>query len=99
MEFPVDDSDRHFVDAGDTPAHQPVGIELPILIAIAAEPGPAIVLIFVTEADRDAVLVPSPKLLDQAVMFSRVHLRLRNASISSWPPKNSTRCRHWLFLL
>src|SRR4030095_7065405 len=66
--------DRHVVDAGDSPAHQPVGIELPVLVAVAAEPVAAVVMPFVCEAHRDAVVVKGPEFLDQAIVELAVPL-------------------------
>src|SRR5262249_13788629 len=43
-------------------------IELPVLIAIAAEPIAAIIVPFIGEANRDSVLAECPNLLDQAVI-------------------------------
>src|SRR6516162_1229866 len=60
--------DWQLVDAGDAQAHQPVLIELPVLVAIAAKPIAAIVVPFVGEANRDSVLAERPNLLDQAVI-------------------------------
>src|SRR5260370_33873144 len=56
--------DWQVIDAGDTQVHQPVLVELPVLVAIAAEPIAAIVVPFVSEANRDSVLVECPNLLD-----------------------------------
>src|SRR6476660_8342312 len=59
---------RHIVDARLAPAHQTVAVELPLLIAIGAEPVAAIVAPFILEAHGDAIVVERPKLLDQAVI-------------------------------
>jgi hypothetical protein len=56
--------DWQVIDAGDAQVHQPVFIELPVLVAIAAEPIAAIVVPFVGEANRDSVLVERPNLFD-----------------------------------
>jgi hypothetical protein len=56
--------DWQVIDAGDAQMHQPVLIELPVLVAIAAEPIAAIVVPFVGEANRDSVLVERPNLFD-----------------------------------
>src|SRR3984893_1526052 len=60
--------DRQIVDAGDPDAHQTVLVELPIFIAVAAEPVAAIVAPFVGEAHGDTVLPKCPELLDQPVV-------------------------------
>src|SRR5262245_37503147 len=49
--------DRLIVDAGDTQPHQTLLVELPILVAIAAEPEPAVVVPFIGEAHGDAIVV------------------------------------------
>src|SRR6266403_4349858 len=60
--------DREVVDAGDTQTHQAMLVEFPVLVAIAAEPMAAVVMPFVGEAHRDAVLAESPDFFDQAVI-------------------------------
>ena len=60
--------DRQVIDAGDAKAHQPLFVELPIFIAIAAKPVAAVVMPFVSEAHRNAVLAECPALLNQAVV-------------------------------
>src|SRR6516164_10940297 len=60
--------DRQVIDAGYAQAHQPVLIELPVLIAKAAEPIAAIIVPFVSEANCDSVLPERPNLLDQTVI-------------------------------
>src|SRR5690349_7640236 len=60
--------DREVVDAGDAQPHQAVFVELPVLVAVAAKPRAAIVVPFVGEAHRDAVLAERPHLLDQPVV-------------------------------
>ena len=59
---------REIVDAGDTPLHQSVLIKFPVLVAIAAEPVPRVVMPLVSEADSDAVAVKSPELFDEAIV-------------------------------
>src|SRR4029450_7006481 len=66
--------DREIVDAGDAPLHEPVRIELPVLVAVASEPEAAVVAPLVREAHRDAVPVERPELLDQAVVELSVPL-------------------------
>src|SRR5581483_6524009 len=60
--------DRVLVDAGDAAAHQSVGVEFPVLVAVSAEPGAAVVMELVGEAHGDAVAREGPKLLDQPVV-------------------------------
>src|SRR4029077_16956982 len=60
--------DWQIVDAGDAPAHQAVLVEFPVLVAVAAEPGAAVVVPFIGEAHGDAVLAEGPDFLDQAVV-------------------------------
>jgi hypothetical protein len=61
-------ADRQIVDAREAHAHQPVRVELPVLIAVRAEPAPGIVTPFVGEANGDAVLVKGPEFLDQPII-------------------------------
>ncbi len=68
MEFAFCLCDRVLVDAGDAALHQPVGVELPVLVAIGAEPAAAVVAIFIGEADGDAVAGMGPDFLDQPVV-------------------------------
>src|SRR5262245_21815617 len=60
--------DRQIVDARDAQPHQAVCVELPVLIAIAAEPEAAVVVPFIGKAHRNAVVAEGPDLLDQAVV-------------------------------
>src|SRR5262245_9698315 len=60
--------DGQVIDAGDTSAHQPVLVEFPILVAVAAEPVTAVVVPLVGETDGDSVITEGPHLLDQAVI-------------------------------
>src|SRR6188508_3008280 len=59
--------DREVVDARDAPAHVAERIELPVLVAVRAEPGPRIVVPFICKAHGDAVVVKRPQLLDEPV--------------------------------
>src|SRR5262245_10293949 len=45
--------DREIIDAGDPPPHQALGVELPILVAITAEPAAGIVVPFIGESYGD----------------------------------------------
>ena len=60
--------DWQVIDAGDAQVHQPMLIELPVLVAIDAEAIAALVVPLVGEANRDSVLAERPNLLDQAVV-------------------------------
>src|SRR3984957_9531668 len=61
-------ADREIVDARQAHAHQAVLAELPVLIAVAAEPASRIVAPFIGEANRDAVLMKGPEFLDQPIV-------------------------------
>jgi hypothetical protein len=54
--------DREVVDAGDAQAHQAAVVELPVLVAVAAEPIAAVVVPFVGEAYGNAILAEKPRL-------------------------------------
>ena len=56
---------KQIVNAGDAQAHQAVGVELPVLVAMAAKPLAAVIVPFIGEPHRDAVLAKGPELLDQ----------------------------------
>src|SRR5690606_27995720 len=60
--------DRQIVDAGYAPAHQAVLVELPVLIAVRAEPVAGVVVPFVRKAHGDARAVERPQFLDQAIV-------------------------------
>src|ERR1700740_3013555 len=60
--------DLDVVDAGLTPAHQAVRVELPLLVAVGAMPLAARIMPLVLEAHRNAIIVESPEILDQAVV-------------------------------
>jgi hypothetical protein len=60
--------DGDVVDAGFTPAHQAVLVELPLLVAVRAVPLTGIVVPFVLKANRDAVALERPEILDQAII-------------------------------
>src|SRR4051812_5943250 len=53
--------DGMFVDAGNAPLHQPVGVELPVLVAVGSEPEAVIVVILIGEAHGDAVAGAGPQ--------------------------------------
>src|SRR5215467_11406666 len=68
--------DRQVINAGDAKAHQPLFVELPIFIAIAAKPVAAVVVPFIGEAHGDAISAESPDFLDQPVIkFARPFAR------------------------
>src|SRR5215469_18285562 len=60
--------DWQIVYAGDPPTHQALLVEFPIFIAIAAEPIATVVMPFVSEPNRDAVLAKGPDFLNQAIV-------------------------------
>src|SRR5438105_7045856 len=60
--------DRQIIDAGDAPPHQAVLVEVPVLIAVAAEPVAAVIAPFIGEADGNSIVPEGPQLLDEAVI-------------------------------
>src|ERR1700693_2302009 len=60
--------DRQIVDGSKPQAHQPVLIELPILIAIRAKPIPGVIVPFIGKAHGDTVSLERPKLFDQSIV-------------------------------
>ena len=66
--------DRKIIDARDAQAHQAMLIELPVLIAIAAEPIPAVIVPLIGKADGDAIRMEGPDFLDQPVVKLAVPL-------------------------
>src|SRR3954470_35242 len=66
--FAVPGLDRKVVDARDAEPHQAVLVELPVLVAVASKPASAVVVPFIGEPHRDAVVVEGPDLLDQPVI-------------------------------
>src|SRR6185437_5363081 len=60
--------DREIIYAGDAQAHQALRIEFPILIPIAAKPVAAVIVPFIGETHRDAVLAECPHFFDEAVV-------------------------------
>src|SRR5579863_4784986 len=68
MIFALGCLDRQVVDAGNSLAHQPSFVELPILIPVTAKPIAAIVMPFIGETYRYPVLAEGPDLLDQTVV-------------------------------
>src|SRR5262245_31998807 len=61
-------SNRQVVDARNPQAHQSLLVEVPVLVAIAAEPASAVVVPLVGETHCDAVLAEGPDLLDQPIV-------------------------------
>src|SRR3546814_14290131 len=68
MELPLALRNGKIVDTGMARAHQPARIELPILIAVGAEPVARVVMPLIGEAAGDTVLAPGPDLLDEAIV-------------------------------
>src|SRR5215467_4996399 len=56
------------VDARDPASHEPLIIELPVLVAIRAEPVTRVVVPLVGKTNSDPVALMSPELLDQPVV-------------------------------
>src|SRR6476619_3990010 len=56
------------VYAGDAPAHQSFSVELPVLIAVAAEPATAIVAPFIGKVHGDPFITERPEFLDQPIV-------------------------------
>src|SRR4029079_9507833 len=60
--------DRHIVDAGLAALHQPVVLELPVLVAVRPPPATGGVVPLVLEAHGDAVAGERPEILAQHVV-------------------------------
>src|SRR5687768_5258500 len=60
--------DRKVVDARVARRHEPVLVELPVLVAVGAVPLPRIVMPLVSEAHGDPRTVESPQLLDETIV-------------------------------
>src|SRR3984957_6350243 len=60
--------DWEIVDGSKPQAHQPVLIELPILIAIRAKPIPGVIVPFIGKAHGDTVSLERPRLFDQPIV-------------------------------
>src|SRR5215213_3958290 len=61
---------------------------------MTSPPTPLRIPTLVLEPDRDAVPVKHHRFFSRRLSSSLAHLRLRNATISSRPSKNSSRLRH-----
>ena len=60
--------DRQIVDAGKAPPHQAGFIELPVFVAIGAEPVAGIIMPLIGKPDGNSVTVESPQLFDKPVI-------------------------------
>src|ERR1017187_162734 len=60
--------DRQIVDACDSTLHQSMFVELPVLVAVGAEPVARVIAPFVSEAHGDASFVKRPQFLDQTII-------------------------------
>src|SRR5258708_8408505 len=60
--------DGQVVDARVAAPHEPVAFELPVFVAVRAEPVTAVVVPLVREANGDAIAAHRPELLDEAVV-------------------------------
>src|SRR3546814_15065946 len=65
--------DADIVDAGLAALHQALGVEFPLLVAMAAIPLAAVVMPFIGAAHGDVVAGIGPDLLDQAVVHFALH--------------------------
>src|ERR1700741_3758350 len=54
--------------------HQPVAVELPVLVAERTKPAPGVVVPLVGKAHGDAIVLKGPQLLDQSVVELAVPL-------------------------
>src|SRR6266853_4886902 len=77
--------DRHIIDRRQTTSHQPVGVELPVLVAVGAEPVTRVIVPLVGKAHGDAVLAEGPDLLDQSVVEFAVPLAAQKLLNGSAP--------------
>ena len=79
--------DWQTVDGSQPQAHQPVLIELPILIAIRAKPIPGVVVPFIGTAHRDMIPLERPEIFDQPIvqLFCPIASEKRNDSLPATP--------------
>jgi hypothetical protein len=68
MVFSVFRSNWNVVDRGVPHHRQPQLVELPILIPVRTKPIPRVVVPFVSEANRDPIVLNRPEFFDQAVI-------------------------------
>ena len=68
-EAPLGGGDGDVVDAGLAAIHVAVGVEFPVLVAIAAPPATGLVVPFVLESHGDAVGAERPQALAQGVVL------------------------------
>src|SRR5215472_1800641 len=68
QEFAFLGANGHVIDTGFAPTHQTVFIKLPLLVSVRAKPAAAIVVPLVLKANRDAILVKSPKLFNEVIV-------------------------------
>src|SRR5512135_15629 len=66
--FAVRLPDWQVVDARDAPPHEAVLVELPVLVAVGAEPVARVVMPLVSKAHRYARFAKGPELLDEPVV-------------------------------
>ena len=72
---------------------RPCVVELPVLVAVGAEPVAAVVVPLVGEAHRDAVVGEGPELLDQPVVELARPLALQERDDRVAAARNSARLR------
>ncbi|MNY37562.1 hypothetical protein D3C86_1721340 [compost metagenome] len=68
MELALAFLDRHVVDAGEATGHQAVFVELPVFVAVGAEPVTRVVVPFIGITHGNAVAGERPEFLDQPVV-------------------------------
>ena len=66
--FPIRFMNRQIVDAGKTPPHQTGFIELPVFVAIGAEPVVGIIMPLIGKPDGNSMTVESPQFFDKPVV-------------------------------
>ena len=77
-------------------AIRPSRVELPVLVAVGAEPLAGVVVPLVGEAHGDAVVGEGPELLDQPVVELALPLAGQEGDDRSRPARNSARLRQRL---
>src|SRR5262249_38616662 len=96
MKLPLRLFERHVVYRGMPVMHQPVLIELPVLIAVRAVPVARVVVPFVSKPNRDPIPVEGPQLLDEPIVqlsfpFAREEFNDRRTSLDEFgaisPPR------------
>src|SRR5277367_4120755 len=68
MELTISLYDRQLIDARMSCIHQTLFVELPILIAVSAEPVSRVIVVFVCEPHCDSIAMECPQLFDEPVV-------------------------------